>query len=120
MMSVFKVRDAFLALTYEQQAMIVDDWMERTPIATVMAPSASKVAAVDQQSDSKRNKYSRDGMPYDERETEACDALLLNGYSKTRVADWFGRNRPNERTFGAWRQFAVRRRRILKAKGEVE
>jgi hypothetical protein len=120
MMSVFKVRDAFLALTYEQQAMIVDDWMERTPIATVMAPSAPKVAVADPSKRYANAKYTRDGLPYDERETEACDALLLNGYSKTRVADWFGRNRPNERTFGAWRQFAVRRRGILKAKGEIK
>jgi len=120
MMSVFKVRDAFMALTYEQQAMIVDDWMERTPIATVMASSAPKVAATERPASSQGTKYSRDGLPYDERETEACDALLLQGFTKARVSYWFNKHRPSQRTLGAWAMFATRRRKVLKAKGELK
>jgi hypothetical protein len=119
-MSVFKVRDAFLALTYEQQAMIVDDWMERTPIATVMAPSAPKVAATERPSTTQATKYSRDGMPYDERETEACDALLLQGFNSEEAARWFDKNRASQRTHAAWAMFALRRRDVLKAKGELK
>ncbi len=119
-MSVFKVRDAFLALTYEQQAMIVDDWMERTPIATVMAPSAPKVAAVERPAKTEVTKYSRDGLPYDERETEACDALLLQGFNSEEAARWFDKNRPSQRTHAAWAMFALRRRDVLKAKGELK
>jgi hypothetical protein len=119
-MSVFKVRDAFLALTYEQQAMIVDDWMERTPIATVMAPSAPKMETACQQADFKRNKYSRDGLPYDEQEAEACDALILQGYRNEEAARWLSKNRPSHRTHNAWLQFVTKRRVALKAKGEVK
>jgi len=124
-MNVFRVRDAFLALTYEQQAMIVDDWivdewMEGTPIATVMVSSAPKVEAVDQQADSKRNKYSRDGMPYDQQEAEACDALILQGYRNEEAARWLSKNRPSHRTHNAWLQFVTKRRVALKAKGEIK
>jgi hypothetical protein len=119
-MSVFKVRDAFLALTYEQQAMIVDDWMERTPIATVMASSAPKVAATERPSTTQATKYSRDGMPYDEREDEACDTLILNGNNNEEAARWFDKHRPMHRTHEAWAKFATRRRLVLKAKGELK
>jgi exonuclease III len=119
-MSVFKVRDAFLALTYEQQAMIVDDWMERTPITTVMASSAPKVAAVERPAKSQEPEYSRDGLPYDERETEACDALLLQGFNNEEAARWFDKNRAKQRTHKAWTWFATKRRGILKAKGELK
>lgn len=119
-MSVFKVRDAFLALTYEQQAMIVDDWMERTPITTVMASPAPKVAATERPSTTQSTKYSRDGLPYDERENEVCDALILQSYTNTEVARWFSRNRKSQRTFGAWKTFADRRRKYLTAKGELK
>jgi hypothetical protein len=122
MMSVFKVRDAFLALTYEQQAMIVDDWMERTPIATVMVSSAPKVAATEQTPEPKEPRYihMRDGLPYDERESEACDTLILQSYTNTEVAKWFSRYRPSQRTFGAWKTFADRRRKHLTAKGQLK
>lgn len=120
MMSVFKVRDAFLALTYEQQAMIVDDWMERTPITTVMDSSAPKVAAMERPSTTQSTGYTRDGLPYDERENEACDALILQSYTNTEVAKWFSRNRPLQRTYGAWKTFADRRRKYLTAKGELK
>jgi exonuclease III len=120
MMSVFKVRDAFLALTYEQQAMIVDDWMERTPITTVMASSAPKVAATDRPTTNQATKYSRDGLPYDEREIEACDTLILNGNNNEEAARWFDKNRPFQRTHKAWTWFATKRRDILKAKGELK
>jgi len=119
-MSVFKVRDAFLALTYEQQAMIVDDWMERTPITTVMAQAAPKVAATERPAKPKEPEYSRDGLPYDEREDEACDTLILQSYTNTEVAKWFSRNRPLQRTYGAWKTFADRRRKHLTAKGELK
>ncbi len=119
-MSVFKVRDAFLALTYEQQAMIVDDWMERTPIATVMAPSAPKVAAAEKTLEPKEPRYIRNGLEYDERESEACDTLILQSYTNTEVAKWFSRNRPSQRTFGAWKTFADRRRKHLTAKGQLK
>lgn len=119
-MSVFKVRDAFLALTYEQQAMIVDDWMERTPIATVMASPAPKVAATERPLTNKATKYSRDGLPYDEREIEACDTLILNGNNNEEVARWFDKNRASQRTHKAWTWFATKRRDILKAKGELK
>ena len=119
-MSVFKVRDAFLALSYEQQAMIVDDWMERTPIATVMASSAPKVAATERQPKPEVTKYTRDGLPYDERENEACDALLLQGFNSEEAARWFDKNRESQRTHAAWAMFALRRRDILKAKGELK
>jgi len=119
-MSVFKVRDDFLALSYEQQAMIVDDWMERTPIATVMASSAPKVAAMERPSATQETKYSRDGLPYDEREDEACDALLLQGFNNEQAARWFDTNRPSQRTHKAWTWFATKRRGILKAKGGLK
>jgi hypothetical protein len=122
-MSVFKVRDAFLALTYEQQAMIVDDWMERTPITTVMASSAPKISIAEMRSQSehvKRKKYSRDGMPYDEQEAEACDALILQGYRNEETARWLSSNRPSQRTHNAWLQFVTKRRVALKAKGELK
>ncbi len=119
-MSVFKVRDAFLALTYEQQAMIVDDWMERTPITTVMASSAPKVAVTERPAATQATKYSRDGMSYDEQETEACDALLLKGANNEEAARWFDKNRPMHRTHEAWAKFATRRRIVLKAKGELK
>jgi hypothetical protein len=120
MMSVFKVRDAFLALTYEQQAMIVDDWMERTPIATVMASSAPKVAATERPAKTHEPTYSRNGLPYDEREDEACDTLILNGNNNEEAARWFDKNRPMHRTHEAWAKFATRRRIVLKAKGELK
>ena len=119
-MSVFKVRDAFLALTYEQQAMIVDDWMERTPIATVMASSAPKVAATERPAKSQEPEYTRHGLPYDERETEACDALLLQGFNSEEAARWFDKNRASQRKHAAWAMFALRRRDVLKAKGELK
>jgi hypothetical protein len=119
-MGVFKVRDAFLALTYEQQAMIVDDWMERTPIATVMASSAPNVAAAERPSTTQETEYSRNGLEYDEREEEACDTLILQSYTNTEVAKWFSRNRPLQRTYGAWKTFADRRRKHLTAKGELK
>jgi hypothetical protein len=119
-MSVFKVRDAFLALTYEQQAMIVDDWMERTPITTVMAQAAPKVAATERPAKPKEPEYSRDGLPYDEREIEACDTLILNGNNNEEAARWFDKNRPLQRTHKAWTWFATKRRDILKAKGELK
>ena len=119
-MSVFKVRDAFLALTYEQQAMIVDDWMERTPIATVMAPSSPKVAAMERPAKTQEPEYSRDGLEYDEREEEACDTLILQGYNNEEAARWFDKNRYMHRTHKAWTWFATKRRAELKAKGEIK
>jgi hypothetical protein len=120
MMSVFKVRDAFLALSYEQQAMIVDDWMERKPAEAVMASSAPKVAATERPATTQETMYSRDGLPYDEREAEACDTLLLQGFNNEQAARWFDTNRPSQRTHEAWGKFATRRRLVLKAKGELK
>jgi hypothetical protein len=120
MMSVFKVRDAFLALTYEQQGWIVEEWMERKPAEAVVASSAPKVAAMERPAKSQEPKYSRDGLPYDEREDEACDALLLKGANNEEAARWLDKNRPMHRTHEAWAKFATRRRIVLKAKGELK
>lgn len=120
MMSVFKVRDAFLALTYEQQGWIVEEWMERKPTEAVVAPAAPKVAAAERPAKSQEPEYSRDGLPYDEREDEACDALLLQGFNNEEAARWFDKNRPSQRTHEAWGKFATRRRLVLKAKGELK
>jgi len=119
------VRDAFLALTYQQQAMIVDDWivdewMEGTPIATMMVSSAPKVAATEQTPEPKEPRYIRNGLEYDERETEACDALILQGYRNEEAARWLSKNRPSHRTHNAWLQFVTKRRVALKAKGEIK
>jgi hypothetical protein len=124
-MNVFRVRDAFLALTYQQQAMIVDDWivdewMEGTPIATMMVSSAPKVAATEQTPEPKEPRYIRNGLEYDERETEACDALILQGYNNEEAARWFDKNRYMHRTHKAWTWFATKRRAELKAKGEIK
>jgi hypothetical protein len=119
-MSVFKVRDAFLALSYEQQGWIVEEWMERKPAEAVMASSAPKAAAVERPSATQGTEYSRNGLEYDEREEEACDTLILQSYTNTEVAKWFSRNRPLQRTYGAWKTFADRRRKHLTAKGELK
>jgi hypothetical protein len=114
--NILEVQEAILKLPYEQQVMIINHWMGGTSCKTLSAP---KVAATERPLITQATKYSRDGMPYDEREDEACDALILSGYSQKRIADWFGKNRPNQRTFSAWRQFAVRRRAELKKKGQL-
>jgi hypothetical protein len=119
-MSVFKVRDAFLALTYEQQGWIVEEWMERKPAEAVAAPAAPKVAGMERPSTTQATEYTRDGMPYDEREIEACDTLILNGNNNEEAARWFDKNRPSQRTHKAWTWFATKRRDILKAKGELK
>ena len=120
MMSVFKVRDAFLALSYEQQGWIVEEWMERKPAEAVAAPMAPKVAATERPSKPEVTKYTRDGLPYDEREDEACDALLLQGFNNEQAARWFDTNRPSQRTHEAWGKFATRRRLVLREKGELK
>jgi hypothetical protein len=120
MMSVFKVRDAFLALSYEQQGWIVEEWMERKPAEAVEAPVAPKVAVTERPATNAATKYSRNGLEYDEREEEACDTLILQSYTNTEVAKWFSRNRQSQRTFGAWKTFADRRRKHLTAKGELK
>jgi hypothetical protein len=115
--NILEVQEAILKLPYEQQVMIINHWMGGTSCKTSSAP---KVAATERPSTTQATKYSRDGMPYDERETEACDALLLQGFNSEEAARWFDKNRASQRTHAAWAMFALRRRDVLKAKGELK
>ncbi len=118
-MNIFEVRNALSELPHHQQQMIVADWL-RLESSRAKSQVAPKAAATERPAATQATKYSRDGMPYDEREDEACDALLLKGANNEEAARWFDKNRPMHRTHEAWAKFATRRRIVLKAKGELK
>lgn len=118
-MNIFEVRNLLSELPHHQQQMIVADWL-RLESSREKSGFAPKVAATERPTTNQATKYSRDGMPYDERETEACDALLLQGFNSEEAARWFDKNRASQRTHAAWAMFALRRRDVLKAKGELK
>jgi len=116
MMSVFKVRDAFLALTYEQQAMIVDDWMERTPIATAMAPSAPKVAAIP----TARNRKTHTRRLFDPAHVAKICELAKSGLTASEIGRFMSKHYQGVRTHKAWELRAGEEIKQLKAKGEIK
>ena len=118
-MNIFEVRNLLSELPHHQQQMIVADWL-RLESSREKSGFAPKVAAMERPSTTQETKYSRDGLPYDEREDEACDALLLQGFNNEQAARWFDTNRPSQRTHKAWTWFATKRRGILKAKGGLK
>jgi exonuclease III len=117
--NIFEVRDAFLALPHDQQQTLIADWF-RLEALSKKEKRALKVAATERPAATQATEYSRDGLPYDERETEACDALLLQGFNNEEAARWFDKNRYMHRTHKAWTWFATKRRAELKAKGELK
>jgi hypothetical protein len=117
--NIFEVRDAFLALPHDQQQSLIADWF-RLEALSKKEKRDLKVAATERRAATQATEYTRDGLPYDEREDEACDALLLQGFNNEQAARWFDTNRPSQRTHEAWGKFATRRRLVLKAKGELK
>jgi hypothetical protein len=117
--NIFEVRNALSELPHHQQQMIVADWL-RLESSREKSGFAPKVAATERTAVNQGTKYSRDGLPYDEREDEACDALILKGANNEEAARWFDKNRPMHRTHEAWAKFATRRRIVLRAKGELK
>ena len=122
-MSVFKVRDAFLALTYEQQAMIVDDWMERKPAEAVAAPvatstgfaAAPKVSAIP----AVRSRKVRTRRLVDPAHVEKIKEMIGTGFTASEISRFMARHYPGIRSELAWEAQARIANRSTKKASEV-
>jgi hypothetical protein len=102
MMSVFKVRDAFLALTYEQQAMIVEEWNECYAVEAAVVSYAPKASG--------RIKFTAS-------QTIKIRKAIRNGKSPDEIASSMAAAFPGERTYEAWKTMAYELRKQIQREG---
>ena len=101
-MSVFKVRDAFLALTYEQQAMIVEEWNECYAVEAAVVSYAPKASG--------RIKFTTS-------QTIKMRKAIRNGTSIDDIASKMESEFPGLRTYEAWKTKAYELRKQIQLEG---
>ena len=105
-MSVFKVRDAFLALTYEQQGWIVEEWMERKPAEPVAAPAAAPIGFVAAPKVSVvpavRSRKVRTRRLVDPAHVEKIKEMIETGFTASEISRFMARHYPGIRSELAW------------------
>jgi len=100
--SVFKVRDAFLALTYEQQAMIVEEWNECYAVEAAVVSYAPKALG--------RIKFTTS-------QTIKMRKAIRNGTSIDDIASKMESEFPGQRTYEAWKTKAYELRKQIQLEG---